>query len=408
MNFKPMKALLAAGALATGSQAWAIGVAAGTQIDNIATVNYSVGGVAQNAIGSSANGNTAGAGTATSFLVDRRLDVNVVFQDANQTVSATPGQQDTVLTFQVTNESNSAQDILLAAIHRATGTVGEGNGTDSFNSANTQVFVETNGQAGYQAGADTAVFIDELAADASIIVYVISDIPLAQVNGDASKISVVAQLAQAGTAGAQGAAITSDTNGNTSPGGTFSNGNTTVNAGGANTTADAANAVQDVFADAAGDVNGQGGAGAASNGQHADTETLQVVTAALTVRKTSVVIDDPVNGTTNPKAIPGATVEYCVIIANAGLTDATAVTITDAIPTNTDYVTGTVFNNVTLVGGTAGTVTGTCNSASGTAQTDAADAADATTASEAAGVTTTYTTVGPNSKVATRFRVTVN
>lgn len=43
--------------------------------------------------------------------------------------------------------------------------------------------------------------------------------------------------------------------------------------------------------------------------------------AQLSVTKVSSVIADPVNGTTNPKAIPGATVEYLITVTNTG-TDA--------------------------------------------------------------------------------------
>lgn len=39
----------------------------------------------------------------------------------------------------------------------------------------------------------------------------------------------------------------------------------------------------------------------------------------LTVSKVSSIIADPVNGTTNPKAIPGATIEYLITVTNTGL-----------------------------------------------------------------------------------------
>ena len=38
----------------------------------------------------------------------------------------------------------------------------------------------------------------------------------------------------------------------------------------------------------------------------------------LTVSKVSSIIADPVNGSTNPKAIPGATVEYLITVTNIG------------------------------------------------------------------------------------------
>lgn len=54
----------------------------------------------------------------------------------------------------------------------------------------------------------------------------------------------------------------------------------------------------------------------------------------LNVSKVSSIISDPVNGTSNPKAIPGATVEYLISVANTGTepTDAGTVVIWDDGP----------------------------------------------------------------------------
>jgi len=52
----------------------------------------------------------------------------------------------------------------------------------------------------------------------------------------------------------------------------------------------------------------------------------------LSVSKSSAVISDPFNGTTNPLAIPGAVVEYTITISNAASTaTATSVAITDSL-----------------------------------------------------------------------------
>ena len=49
--------------------------------------------------------------------------------------------------------------------------------------------------------------------------------------------------------------------------------------------------------------------------------------------KTSRIIDDPVNGTTNPKAIPGATIEYCIVVSNAsGAATGTNIDVNDELP----------------------------------------------------------------------------
>lgn len=52
--------------------------------------------------------------------------------------------------------------------------------------------------------------------------------------------------------------------------------------------------------------------------QHiSSAHTVAVNAASLTVTKISTVISDPINGTTDPKAIPGAVVEYCIVVSNA-------------------------------------------------------------------------------------------
>lgn len=58
---------------------------------------------------------------------------------------------------------------------------------------------------------------------------------------------------------------------------------------------------------------------------------------ALSVQKTSVVLTDPQNGSTNPKRIPGSTVRYSITVTNTGTAavDANALVVTDAVPANT-------------------------------------------------------------------------
>lgn len=60
-------------------------------------------------------------------------------------------------------------------------------------------------------------------------------------------------------------------------------------------------------------------------------------TAKIYLSKSSYVISDPVNGTTNPKAIPGAIIEYILQAKNegGGIADNNSIQLTDAIPNNT-------------------------------------------------------------------------
>ena len=60
----------------------------------------------------------------------------------------------------------------------------------------------------------------------------------------------------------------------------------------------------------------------------------------LVVLKLVQTVDDPFNGTTNPKAIPGATAMYTIQVTNTGTgpADADSMFVTDPIPTNTALV----------------------------------------------------------------------
>ncbi|MEP2737286.1 MAG: DUF11 domain-containing protein [Erythrobacter sp.] len=57
----------------------------------------------------------------------------------------------------------------------------------------------------------------------------------------------------------------------------------------------------------------------------------------LSVAKTSTVFSDPVNNTTNPKAIPGALIEYNIGVSNIGISDADedSVFVVDTVPSDT-------------------------------------------------------------------------
>ncbi len=93
----------------SSAPAWAEGTSAGTDITNNVSVTFDVGGVTQNA-------ETA----SDTFTVDRRVNVNVEFVGAATSVS--PGQDNAVIAFDVTNLSNDTVDLdLSAALTAGTG-----------------------------------------------------------------------------------------------------------------------------------------------------------------------------------------------------------------------------------------------------------------------------------------------
>lgn len=74
------------------------------------------------------------------------------------------------------------------------------------------------------------------------------------------------------------------------------------------------------------------------------TNTAIGTKATLQITKVSSIISDPINGTTNPRAIPGAVIQYLITVTNIGTgpVDAGTVIITDPLPTTVSmYVSGT-------------------------------------------------------------------
>lgn len=293
----------AAVAVLSATPALADGTASGTTITNTVTVNYQVGGVSQTATGAS-----------NSFRVDRKVNVTVA-EVGTTTTQVSPGQTAAVTAFTVTNNSNATLDFALAAAQQSGG-AGAHSNTDSFDVTNVKIYVDTNGNGSYDAGTDQEVsYLDELGADQSRTVFVVADVPLGLSTGAVAAVTLTATGREGGTAASQGAALTQ------------------TNTGAANEVDP--NFVDTVFADAAGATDGS------RDAAHSAKDDYSVLAAALTVLKSSRIISDPLNGTTNPKAIPGATVEYCISVANApGSATASTVAISDPLPTTVTYDSG--------------------------------------------------------------------
>jgi len=300
---------LTAAVLLLTQQAFAAGTTAGTDVVNLATVDYAVNGNVQEGIESAPGaGNSvpgAGNGTATTFVVDNRVDFTLTQVGAAHTV-VTPGQTDAFVEFLLTNNGNSAQDFRMAVTQLGSGDGAVNTLVDTdVDMANLRIRVGNGGGAPVLGDLDYA---DELAEDASVTVYVFGDADtvLGLVNGDIANIELSATVAAAGTAAALGADLVDDVGNPDDP--------LTVDV---------------VFADG----------GALGDGVESDRDGFEVQSAGLNVTKSVTVIDDPFNGTTDPKAIPGATVEYVITIVNSGALDADNVAITDAIDTDVGFIT---------------------------------------------------------------------
>lgn len=334
-------ALIMLSSLAVLQSAYAVGTPSGTAINNQATVNYSVGGVSQTPINSS----------VATFVVDSRIDLTVVTLDT-AAVAAVPGQLAVVSTFTVANTGNSIQSYRLTATD-LNGVTVFGN-ADTLNGLVLSTAVDTNGDGDYDAGVDQIGNLGDIAPAAvptPVRVFVLANIPAGATNGQFASVSLTAQAATAGSAGATLATE--------------------------NNTPDNPAAVDVVFADAGEDAT------EAANSQYG------IQSATLNVTKTAVVISDPFNGITNPKAIPGAIVEYTISIQNTGATAATTVNLTDPIPANTQYVAGSMTRNTVAL-------------------TDAADA-DGGQANGApvTNIAVTVATIAPATTATVTFRVTI-
>ncbi|QTD57076.1 DUF11 domain-containing protein [Parasphingorhabdus cellanae] len=119
----------------------------------------------------------------------------------------------------------------------------------------------------------------------------------------------------------------------------------------------------------------------------------------LSVTKISSVISDPVNGTSDPKSIPGATIQYCILISNAGSATASSISATDTIPSNVTYTAASMQSG------------SNCGSAATAEDDDAtgADESDPFGASVSGAVlTATAASLGPAEGYALTFQVTVD
>jgi uncharacterized repeat protein (TIGR01451 family) len=87
--------------------------------------------------------------------------------------------------------------------------------------------------------------------------------------------------------------------------------------------------------------------------------------SSYTVSKISQVLSDGIS-TTNPKAIPGATVRYCITFSNTGASSMTSVSSVDNLPAAVSYVPGTMRSGSSC--GAAATVED--DDASGTDESD--------------------------------------
>jgi uncharacterized repeat protein (TIGR01451 family) len=332
------------------------GTAAGSTINNTASLTYSVGTVAQNSINSSPTGNStqnavttavagAGNGAVTQFLVDYKVDLVVT---AGTTVSVTPNQSAAVAGFptngavsvyNVQNFSNATQNFSLAVIQPAgsqaapvAGLVNNVSTNDAFDTTSNTIYVSN--AATFDATAVAASSISDLAPGGIKYVYVVSNVPGSALNGQTALLGLQATALWPTTMPAWA----------TAAGGTANQPiAATPLANGNNVGPTALTVVDIVFADDA----GTAGTDVLRDAKHSAYDALTVKSASISVAKSVAVLCDVMNGGVKAVSIPGSAQQYAITIQNTGNAAASLTTVSDLLAT-------TLVINTNFLGGVTG------------------------------------------------------
>jgi len=121
--------------------------------------------------------------------------------------------------------------------------------------------------------------------------------------------------------------------------------------------------------------------------------------AVIDVTRISSVLSDPVRGTTNPVAIPGALISYCILVTNSGSAPATAVIARDVLPPTMTFSPGSMRS------GAACGATSTIEDDNATGA-DETDPVGASVSGSQLAVTTS--SLAPSQAIALSFNATIN
>lgn len=361
--FRTAAALGALGLAFASPTAHAVGTVAGTSISSPATVQFRVGNVAQPAVVSN----------AAAFVVDRVVNFNLTTTDV-AFVTLTPGQTTANVTFQVAHSGNADQGFLLTATNMAGGTVL--GGTDNADATSFEVWYHPT---------NPAAVLTDAVANPVTAGFVQGNIPVLTQDTTARTWPVYVRaiapntLTDAQVVGVQLIARATLPN------------STTLEV--ATPGADTQGTVDVVLATPGNSVQSLSG--------------FRVQAATVAVTKTSIVISDPFSGTTNPKAIPGAVVEYRITATNTGNGAAQNVGFTDAVQPGTTFLPGAYTGPADVEIDEGGTVS-SCVAESGADGNGDGCFRTGTTLTVVPTATGGVLLNSGNNSVQFRFRVTVN
>lgn len=251
----------------------AASVTAGTVINNTATATFSDGATTQ-----SVTSNTV------SVRVDEVLDVTVTARETSD-VTVSAGATGQPLGFIVTNTGNGNEAFVLDTLAGVSG--------NDFNPTITGYAIDSNNNGVYDAGVDTVVALGgstpSLAPDASVTIFVLSNIPGSANDQQRGRLRLTASAAT----------------GNGTPGQVF-----------------------------AGQGTGGGDAVVGATGATADSTSGFVISRTAVALNKSASVADPFGGT---RAVPGSIITWTISAAASGSGTITNLRITDGIPTGTTY-----------------------------------------------------------------------
>jgi hypothetical protein len=340
----------AVGSIGISGQAFATGTNSGDTVTNTATVNYTVSSVAQTPVSA-----------ANSFTVDTIVRFNLT---GGTTVNVAPGQQNQYQTFTLTNTSNTTSQFTLAPSND-TGDDFNMN-TPGTTTAGVNVYVDTNANGVYDAGTDVQitanVTLTSVAPTNTAVYFLVGDTPIGATNNQNANVTLLATAINPGTSAAW------------------------VN-------------------DAAADIQGGTAQIVVGNGTATRPGVFHVQTATLAVTKTSSVISDPINLTgAARKAIPGAVMQYQILVVNSGSSAATLQNITDPVPAATSFRQGDFPGSRDVeIQVAAGAPTYCIAELGADGNSDGCFRTGTTLTVQAPAITT----VNASSQVAVRFRVTI-
>ena len=291
----------------TATQSYAAGTQAGVVIQNQATVTYNAGA-----------GSISASSQVVDITVQELINVTVVSQDAAK-VSISSPQSDAYLKFQITNTGNGNEDFVISQSNLS--------GSDDFDVSYKSIYID-DGDGVFEPGADDIVYnTPSIAPDASIVIWVVSDIPGSQADGNEAEVQVSALSKTFSDAG----------QGNPSAGQSISGGDSGTAA---------------VYGTAA---------------ANADDNAIFIISAiTVTIDKVVAAVRDNLGGS-GTQPVPGADVDYTLTIAVIGTGIANTVIVSDPLPIE-----------LALKGGINGVVNVSINGAASVEMTAASDGDSAT------------------------------